>query len=148
MNRGTLRYHLDLLKTDQLVLVKEISRKKCYFSMESGNMEKNVNTSLSLEEERVLVLLKSDPGMTRNDLKKTLNITSSGITRSIRSLKVKGKIWEMDKEGTRRFYSVSREMVVDELILDLVEMFLDGRINETRFQVLKKKLLEEKDRVN
>ena len=52
-------------------------------------------------------------------------------------------IWELQRDGKRVFEPFTKKMLLQEMIIDLVEMYLDGKIDQATFLALKMKLKEE-----
>lgn len=144
INRGTLRYHLDVLLKRGDIISKKLSRKKVFFHIDRHHRATLDNPSpLSTNQHRVLEMIRSDPGISRSELHRSINITSKGLSGILKKLMEWGMIWEVKREGKRLFEPVTEKMILGEMVIDLVEMYLDGKIDKITFLTLKDKLTED-----
>ena len=149
INRGTLRYHIEILMKRGDIISKKLSRKKIFFHINQHHRAtEGFQSHLSTNQERILKIIRLHPGISKMELHHSINISKKGISSIIVKLMKLGLIWEVKMDGKRVFEPVTKKMLLQEMVIDLVEMYLDGKIDQATFLALKMKLKEEEERSN
>lgn len=144
INRGTLRYHLDVLLKKGSIISRDVARKKEFFHVDRIHKTRaRNNIKLGRSETRVLNIIKGNPGCTKKEIRKMSDLSLKSLNKALKLLKENGMIWEEEDGGQRVFVPVTKEMILEEMAIDLIEMFLDGRIDQATFHRLKEKIKDQ-----
>jgi predicted transcriptional regulator len=147
IKESTLRYHLEYLQSKEQIVVRKKSGLNVYFSnLVHGIASKNLlaQRKESKRNQRILSLIKEHPGISRDDLKEMIALTGKDLTVGLYQLKEKHQIWEIEKNGKRTYEAITRERLLDEVLVSLVRKLVDGEIDEGTFLKLKDELDREK----
>mgnify|MGYP001029006760 CR=1 FL=1 len=133
INKSTLRYHLRYLDDkDEIFSVKRRGKRRYYLK---GKENHPVN-DITRNQERVLTLIRSKPGITRKQIRSQMNLTSRSLTYVLKSLRGDQLIWE-DKG---KYTAVTPENLADRMLVVLVKKLLNGRIDEETFLAMKEEI--------
>ena len=138
LNEGTLRYHLSYLERKELVYSRKEGRRRVYFTSACPELSLDVERGLSREQRRVLNLIKESPGIGHHEILSYLNINRKDLKGIIRKLESEKLIWEVENGNGVCYEYITRERLVNEILLDLVERFLKGEIDQTTFLNIKR----------
>ena len=138
LNEGTLRYHLSYLERKQLVYSRKEGRKRIYFTSACPVLAPDIERDLSRDQTRVLNLIKESPGMNQGELLSHLNIHRRDLRDIIKKLESERLIWEVENGNGVCYEYITRERLVKEILLDLVERFLKGEIDQATFLNIKR----------
>lgn len=145
ITRGTLRYHLDLLMRKGKVISRDMSRRKVFFLTDRRSRSYiRSKTPLSTVEKRILSVIAEEPGTPKIDIYRRSNIPKKRIDYILGKLIRMGLIWEIRSGREIRYARVTEIMVLREISLDLVELYLDQKIDLDNFLVLKDQLMRRK----
>ena len=139
--KATLRYHLDKLQRMGSIISKKDGNKDLFFTTE-GTMVDSVKKKkvLSIQEDRVLRMIRNEPGIETKELFERTGSTKVKLKNTLSKLKDSGLVWEVESGGKRTFHPVTKEMVLREMMLDLVEMYLDGDIDPETYSRMRSKI--------
>jgi predicted transcriptional regulator len=143
MNEGTLRYHLNHLERRELIRSKKEGVRRLYFATILSPSTDGHNTDLSRDHKRVLTLIRRHPGIKNPDLLSSIDLARNDLNRIIRKLKSEHLIWEVENGNGIGYEVITRKRLIEEMLLDLVERFLKGEIDQTTFMRLKSWMEEE-----
>jgi predicted transcriptional regulator len=150
LNLGTVRYHLEnLVREEVLISRKEGGLRRYFSSMVSySSLTPNARErNISRNQERVLKLIEGNPGITRKEIKNSLDITGKGLTYVLQRLRSSRMIWEVRRVDTIGFEVITREKLMDEILVMLARRLVRGEIDERTYLELKDEIgkkLEEK----
>ena len=141
MNASTLKYHLRYLEKSNKVFSQKEGKKRCYFCEERPGFDLDPMSgidldSLSKKQQRLLGLIRSNPGITRKDLLSNLNIDRKALTRDLRKLQDKKIVLKVDKGYEYITNERLKEMIYKRLLMRL----LNDEIDEEQFKAVKRKL--------
>ena len=138
INEGTLRYHLRYLERKELIYSRKRGRKRLYFTSFYPERSADIHRRLTREQRRVLNLIRKTPGIDQDGIFSHLNIHRKDMRYIIKKLQDEHLIWEIEN-GNGVFYEyITRERLVDEILIDLVERFLRGNIDQRTFLNIKR----------
>jgi predicted transcriptional regulator len=143
INQGTMRYHLEVLIKEGKVVLRRISNRNHFFPTKARS-RMNIASHLTRNQSRVLTIINDEPGITKSKIYERINITKEGLNYILNHLQKDGLIWKMKKEGVITFQPVTKQMILDEVMLDIIQMLIDKRIDQQTFLILKKQIEEEK----
>jgi len=145
LNLGTVRYHLEnLVREEVLISRKEGGLRKYFSSMVSyRNLTPSARErSISRNQERVLKLIEGNPGITRKEIKASLDITGKGLTYVLQRLRSSKMIWEVRRGDIIGFEIITREKLMDEILVMLARRLVRGEIDERTYLELKDGIME------
>jgi len=140
-NEGTVRYHLDLMEKEGSLVSSRSGKKRAYFLRDLRKRNRDdVRTKGSLNQKRVLSIIRSRPGATKSDLLGMVTVTGPGLSHILKVLRDKGLVTEGISDGEAHYTAASESKVLDEMLLELIDQYLDGRMPEDRFIRLKEEV--------
>jgi CheY-like chemotaxis protein/DNA-binding MarR family transcriptional regulator len=117
MNLSTLRYHIDRLEKDGLIVSQRQNNLKFYYA--SGKLkphEKNLTRLLQQEHFRNIILLLIDsPGSTFSQIADSLSMSPSSVSKYVNTLEDE-KILSHEKLGRQKRYYISDKRGIVELL--------------------------------
>ncbi|MBN1539172.1 MAG: hypothetical protein JW939_03435 [Candidatus Thermoplasmatota archaeon] len=138
LNEGTLRYHLTYLERKELIYSRKKGRRRVYFTSACPSLSSGVHRKLTREQRRVLNLIKESPGIDQGSLLSSMNIHKKDLRGIITKLQDEHLIWEIENGNGVSYEYITREKLVNEILLDLVERFLKGEIDRNAFLSIKR----------
>ncbi len=138
LNEGTLRYHLGYLEKADLISSRKVGRRRLYHTFDISNKNTSIESRLTLEQKRVLNLIKRKPGMGSREIRNSVNISRRGLANIIRKLREESLIFELQSGNGKAYEYVTRARMLEELQLELVEKLLKGKIDQATFMRMKK----------
>ncbi len=143
LNEGTLRYHLNYLERKELIRSKKEGRRRLYYTtaLDLGSGKDLIG--LSRDHKRILTMIRRSPGIKSREMMKETGLTRKDLERVIRKLQKERLIWAVENGNGVGYEIITREKLVDEMLLDLVERFLKGDIDRSSFMRIKQWLEEE-----
>lgn len=140
---STLRYHLKyLLSREQIKFIKTGGEKR-FYSFDTNVYRRNQyakDNGISRNQDRVIRIIEANPGISRTELKGMINTTSKGLSYILSRLKQKKLVWEYEDQGRIRYEVVTREKLIDEMLLVITQKLIDHKIDEQTFLLLKEKI--------
>ncbi len=137
LNKGTLEYHLRFLEKKREVFSRKTGRMRTYYSS-SHDPSRTVGWEGILPEQRkVLEMIRSEPGLTPDQLLQRTDISKSRLYRIVRSLKEHRVVMEVEKGSGTVYEYVSNEDLIDEMLIELAERFMKGELDRETFLRLK-----------
>lgn len=137
LNEGTLRYHLTYLERKELIYSRKSGRKRIYYTSVCPGFSMDIKRDLTKDQRRVLNLIRKSPGMSQNEILSSINIYKKDLKGIIEKLVGDHLIWEVENGNGICYEYITKEKLVNEIILDLVERFLKGEIEQTTFLKIK-----------
>jgi predicted transcriptional regulator len=142
MNKGTLRYHLEILERESRIKKTREGRSNRYFpdymarfrTLGSGVRD------LSNGHRRVLTVIEGDPGITRKGILSHLEISRASLTRALSDLKERRMIKEIGKEGGPSYEAITSKKLAGEIIAILVTKVLDGEMDMEMFRSIRDRI--------
>jgi predicted transcriptional regulator len=138
LNEGTLRYHLNYLERKEMINSSKDGQKRIYFN--SPGEGPGPGLDLTYQQTRVLNLIRRSPGISRSEIIETVPLTRRGLRYILEKLKKDHLIWENGKGPDARYEVINSRKVLDEMLLQLVERFLKGEIDQNTFLHLKERI--------
>jgi DNA-binding MarR family transcriptional regulator len=141
LNEGTVRYHLDLMERKGDITVRVSGkRKECFPSEVRRKAGMEGPARCSIAKRRVLDMIRSMPHCTRTDLMGRVNASGPELNRILRAIERKGLIVREVRDGDERFSAVGEKRFLDEMMLELIDRYLEGTIDLERFISLKEEI--------
>ncbi len=141
INEGTLRYHLRVLLKEGGVKTAKEGRKRIYYTGASApGKVKEGPLKLTRSDERVLSMIGEHPGCSKKDIIRSMEITGKELERVLSRLEGERRIWRIRENGRTTFEKVTAEGIRERMLLDLALMFLDGKIDEPTFLMMKERI--------
>jgi predicted transcriptional regulator len=137
LNEGTLRYHLNYLERKELVVSKKEGVKRVYFTSHLSNIGPAWRADLTKDQNRVLCLIRKHPGIKPREILASTELSRNGLRNIIVKLKKEHMIWEVENGSGPGYELITRERLIEEMLLDLVDRFLNGEIDQSTFLHLK-----------
>jgi len=137
---STLRYHIrDLEKKGQ---IKSDIQKRIYYPV-----DQKAQSSLTEVQNKIIVIIKRQPGITQKKLAKSTNLNRTTIRNNINVL-IEKEIVSIEKFGKeiQHFY-IYPEQLQREKILKLITKLLIGTIDEETYWELRRTVLENNEGV-
>lgn len=141
LNKGTLRYHLEVLVKKERIFIRTEGKKRSYYSGKApARRSRERSRDLSRTDKRILSVIEENPGIDLKGLSRVVNISRSEGRSVLRRLEGMGIIWKVRYEDGVGYEKVTEKMILDRMYIELVQMFMDGSIGEQEFLVLKSRL--------
>jgi predicted transcriptional regulator len=149
INESTLKYHLHYLEKNQRITSERTGRQRCYYSegvqktseqytMQLQHKAKQLN--LSMSQQRVLSLIRQQPGITRKELIKFTKLKRKTLSYRIDKLIEHQLIWKVKTEEGIGYEFITKEKLRKEIYNQLLLKLLADEISEEKFLKIKKKL--------
>lgn len=142
---GALRYHLDHLIKEEIVISKrEFGRKRYfpYLTPSAKRLPASRDRMMTRNHSRVLSLIEGSPGITRTELKERLNLTSKGLSYILDRMKGSYLIREERTSSGPSYHRLSKDELYREAMMVLSKKLVDGEIDERTFITLRKDIKE------
>ncbi|MDG6223989.1 MAG: ArsR family transcriptional regulator [Candidatus Thermoplasmatota archaeon] len=143
LNEGTLRYHLNYLEKRKIIRSRKEGVRRLYFATILSPTLYVQNTDLSREDKRVLTLIRHHPGIKPSDILSMFGLTHNDLNRIVHKLKRERFIWEVENGNGIGLEVITRKRLIEEIMLDIIERFLKGDIDQNTFMRLKSWIEEE-----
>jgi predicted transcriptional regulator len=135
---GTLRYHLSKLERTNRINIEKNGKKLRYYSSFHRSPDLQApRTEISKKESLLLQLIREDPGIRTNSLALRSGMKRKELYYHLRKLRESRSVWKTEGGG---YEILSREDLRRELSLLLIDRFLEGKIDRSKFDSLMKKL--------
>ncbi|MGA1822363.1 MAG: helix-turn-helix domain-containing protein [Thermoplasmatota archaeon] len=135
LNDGTLRYHLDRLVRADLVLLRKKKNNRCYIPLDG--VKASGMTVFDRKCNRVLDIIKSEPGIGRVDLMRRSDLSRKELTSVLSRLKSNRMIWKVGSGRSGGYEYISEDRLYREMIRILTERYVRDEIDIDRFLELK-----------
>lgn len=142
LNDGTLRYHLEYLEGEKMIIMIKRGHNRCYFTDYYSSIQSSGSNGreLSSVERRVFSIVEGRPGIARKEILQSMEIRRTDLYRTIRSLKEKRMIWELTDGRVTRYEPITKEKLKGEVIAILIEKLLDEEIDMETFRAIKDRI--------
>ena len=144
LNRGTLRYHLDYLEGEEKVSRIRKGNSNCYFSdgteIPGPGREKE---GLGSKHRRLLAAIRDNPGISRKELIRMTGFTREEVNYGLKKLRQRKAIWKTEDGGDPCYEHISRDKLAAEMMMIILEKYLDEEIDRETFLLLRRKLDQE-----
>ncbi len=141
LNDGTLNYHLDYLRKNDLIEVRTRKHERIYVPMGETRSK-----DLAEGQRKVLAIIKERPGCDTGSIRARSGLGKKETARVLNLLSKKGLV-KGRREGSSHVYSPATE---DELyrvlMMALMDKYSSGEISLERLLILKNKMKEMKDK--
>lgn len=148
LKESTLRYHLNYLQLKEEIFERKRHGLNTYFSnmvkRSSGEKGGSSKRPTYVRNERLLNVIKGNPGITRDGLKMMIGLNSKELTTGLSQLKESGLIWGRENGGTMHYEIVTKERLLDEVLVSLIRKLVDGEMDEKTFLALKTEIEKER----
>ena len=144
MNEGTLRYHLRYLEKLDFISSKKVGRRRLYHACNISNKKTFEESRLTIDQMRVIKLIMRKPGIKPKEILDMVDLSRKGLLKIINKLKKDHMIFEVENGNGVGYEYITRERLVEELLLELVDKLLTGKIDQPTFMRMKK-WIEERD---
>jgi len=144
LNRGTLRYHLDYLEGEERVNRVRKGNTYCFYS--DGRLqfgEGREREGLGPKHRRLLSAIKDNPGISRKELIRLTGFTRDEVNYGLKKLKQRRAIWKTEDGGDPCYEHISRDKLAAEMMMIILEKYLDEEIDHQTFLLLRRKLDDE-----
>jgi len=146
INPGTLRYHLEYLEgEDRIKMIKRGNRKCYYMDPVSGLDPDHGHPDLNLHQRRMIRVIKENPGISRKELICLTKQSREEVNYNLRRLKEKKVIWKVMDGGDPCYEYITKEQLAAEMMVIILEKFLDDEMDRATFVMLKRKIEEDLD---
>jgi len=144
LNRGTLRYHLDYLEGEDRVNRVRKGNMNCYYSDGSGPFGPGMKREgLGSKHRRLLAVIRDNPSISRKEIIRMTGFTRDEVNYGLKKLKQRKAIWKTEDGGDPRYEFISRDKLAAEMMMIILEKYLDEEIDRQTFLLLRRKLDEE-----
>jgi len=144
LNEGTLRYHLNYLEREERIRSKKEGVNRIFFTSVSSPSTRPGIEDLRIDQKRVLNIIQRYPGIRSNDILGSTDLSRKVLITILNRLKRDHLIWEVENGNGIGYELITRERLLEEMLLDVVESFLRGKIDQSNFIRLKEWIEEEK----
>ena len=146
MNRGTLRYHLDLLeKEGRIRTVLKGSKKLYYLSEGTATKGRRPENDLNRDQRRILNLIKENPGISRHQLISISGQAREDVRYTLRKLTSRSEIWKVTDGHDPTYEYITRRKLAKEMIAIILDRFLNDEMDRETFLALKKRIEDDLD---
>ena len=130
INKGTLTYHLGYLMRRRMIVQEKKGRERCYFSYIKKRFPfTSPDLELNQEQERMLEIISSEPGITVEILRKRSGLKRSSFTYNLNKLKKLRLVWRVKTTDGFGYEIVTEEKLKNKMLLILVNKFTNGEID-------------------
>jgi predicted transcriptional regulator len=133
LNEGTLRYHLTYLERQERIRSVKEGGNRVYYSFIVPRGKAPYIGSFSVGQRRVMNTLRRFPRIGANEIRAHTNLTTATLTSILRKLKKERIIWEVETVDGVGYELITRERLLEEMLLDVVERFLKKKIDQATF---------------
>lgn len=145
LNESTLKYHLHYLEKNKKITSTREGKQRCYYCEHKmaiifHSPQKIKQLNLSKSQQRVLNIIKRQPGINKKELIKFTKMNKKTLSYNIDKL-IEGKlIWKVKEEGTIGYEFITKDKLRKEIYNRLLMRLLADEISEEKFLKIKKKL--------
>lgn len=145
LTESTLRYHLKYLEGKNEIKSSKTGKIRCYYPvhrtiLESKTESKSGQYKLNITHERLINLIKHQPGITQKELIMKTRLKKMTIIYNIKKL-VKLDLVQKEKNGKIiHYYYMTDEELRKKILGKLIKKLIDHEIDEHTFLVIKKRL--------
>jgi predicted transcriptional regulator len=145
VNLSTLRYHLNYLQKKGEIYTKKKGKTLYYFSnlFSENQNSNNKNSRIAKYDERIFSLISNNPGISFNELKKSLKIRGKDLSYVLHKLKNNNQIWEVETSNGKSYIPVTRKEILQNMQILTIKEFLEGKIDEKTYLVLNEEIEEQ-----
>jgi predicted transcriptional regulator len=155
LNESTLKYHLHYLEKNRRITSSRRGRQRLYFcdgmDTEVGEttfqfpqmeqqQQKVKQLNLSLSQQRVLNIIKRQPGIGKKELMTYSKMSRKTLGYNINKLIENNLIWKVKNAGVAGYEFITKEKLRKEIYNRLLMKLLADEISEEKFLKIKKKL--------
>ena len=142
---STLRYHLDILGKNDLIIERKERNQRVYVSIEGSSGKDRISLikeRINESDRCVLELIGSHPGMGRKELMERSGENRRSLSVILHRLRKKGLIMKMEKSGSAGYRVMEQRKLHDEMVLILIEKYMLKEISLDELMEWKKKIDE------
>ena len=149
LNESTLKYHLHFLEKNHRISSKRDGRLRLYFCASKLGSDTEVafqypqkvkQLNLSKSQQRVLTIIKRQPGITRSELMRFTKLGRKTLSYNLEKLIENNLIWKVKEHGSIGYEFITKEKLRKEIYNRLLMRLLSDEISEEKFLKIKKKL--------
>jgi len=144
-SQSTLRYHLDILKKNELIIERKDRNQRVYVSIE-GRAEKDrisiLKDRMKQNNEVVMELIKNNPGIGRKELMQRSGENRRSLSVILHRLRKEGFIMKMKDNDVKGYKILEQRKLHDEMVIILIEKYLLKEISLKELISWKKKIDE------
>jgi predicted transcriptional regulator len=130
INKGTLTYHLGYLMRKRMIVQEKKGRERCYFSYIKKRFPfTSPDLELNQEQENILEIISSEPGITIGNLRKRSGLKRSSFTYNLNKLKKLKLVWRVKTSDGFGYEIVTEEKLRNKMLLILINKFTAGEID-------------------
>ena len=145
INEGTLRYHLNYLERKELIRSRKEGRRRVYFIGSLDPENRFGSSDMTRNHKRVLTMIRRSPGIKPKEIMRETGLTRRSLDNIIGKLQREHLIWSIENGNGVGYEIITREKIVEEMLLDLVERYLRGDIDRSSFLRIKQWLDDERE---
>jgi len=144
LNEGTLRYHLNYLEREERIRSRKEGASRVYYSLVHDPSQRSNAGGLTLGQRRVLSTIRKFPGIGASEIQGHTNLTRDSLNGILNRLKKEHIIWEVQNGHGAGYELITRERMLEEMLLDIVERFLRREMDQSTFLRMKDWIEEER----
>lgn len=140
MSEGNLRYHLQYLERKRRIVFEKEGRDRCYFTMARKRSPYGVEVELSHNQGRLMDIIHHEPGITVEELRSRSGGKASSFDYDLRKLRENKLVWRVRRGNIVGYEAVTRERTENELFLEMVRRFTEGKLTKGELMAMVSKL--------
>ncbi|UCH88722.1 MAG: winged helix-turn-helix transcriptional regulator [Thermoplasmata archaeon] len=145
LNKSTLTYHLKYLEKSNQITSKREGRQRHYFcnqqpSIESKNQLPIMENTLNKNQQKILDLVKNQPGISVKDLNFRTRINQSTIEYNLNRLIELKLIWKVKTDNGIGYEYITKDILRKEMFNRLLKKLLTNEIDEETYHRIRRKL--------
>ncbi len=142
LKRSTMNYHLGYLVSKGIVTKVGMGQDSKYYSEDAlGPAKPGTNRrKTTINQDRVIKVIRANPGITRERLKGMVVMPGRSLSYTLSRLLDRNIIWEIRKGDEIGYDYITRDKVLNEMLIVLSSKFLSGDIDEGTFLTMKKEI--------
>ncbi len=147
LNESTLKYHLHFLEKNKRITSAREGKLRCYYceykkEVTIPTSQKIKHLNLSKSQQRVLNLIKRQPGIGKKELMRFTKMNKKTLSYNIDKLIENKLIWQVKDSGAIGYEFITKDNLRKEIYNRLLLRLLADEISEEKFLKIKKKLEE------